>query len=71
MLKGADLIPLTVWPYIYQLAGHRGGADMLYWLFCENIGYVLESHVFLPAELVVRSKNMHKLFCQPKSLLKF
>jgi len=43
-LEGADSIPLAVWPYIYQLA-NRGGANMLYRHFCENVGYVLKSHV--------------------------
>jgi len=43
-LEGVDLIPLAVWPYIYQLA-NCGGANMLYWHFCENVGYVLKSHV--------------------------
>jgi len=44
MLEGADSILLAVWQYIYQLAS-GGGADMLYHHFCENVGYVLKSHV--------------------------
>jgi len=40
-LEEADLIPLNVWPYIYHSAS-RGGADMIYRLLCQNIGYMLD-----------------------------
>jgi len=42
MLKNALSIPWYIWPYIYHLAS-RGGADKLFRLLHQNIGYMGES----------------------------
>jgi len=42
-LDEADTMPLYVWPYVFHLANFYGGADMLYRLLCQNVGYMSKS----------------------------
>jgi len=49
LLDEADSIPLYVWPYVYHLAS-RGGADMLYRLLHQNVGYIMVESCHCPAK---------------------